>query len=162
MSNIDQKYKKLKQVASKSLQSLSSNIIVKVKDDYIVFRRYTITPTKDGYFAVRRAGDVLHEFTSSRNALAFCILEQHARIEESIHLLNEDKRIQRLEWDIVNHKHIMDTTKDNERRMLMADLVINDIAIRGDIKIKLRDTINLAKYYQQKGFDNETARTRNK
>jgi len=44
----------------------------------------------------------------------------------------------------------------------MADRVTNNIAVRGDIKIMLQNTIELAKYYQQKGFDDETARTSNK
>lgn len=160
MSNIDQSYKKFKRLATQSLQSLSSGIIVKVKNDYLVFRRYQISP-QDKLFAVQRSGVFVHEFTNSRNALAFCILEQNGRIEEAEHLLEQDKRIQRLEWDIEHRTHVLETTKDNDRRMLMADLVTNDIAVRSDIKIKLQPTIELAKYYQQKGFDNETARTRN-
>lgn len=157
-------YQKFKTLATQSLQSLSSGIIVKVKSDYIVFGRYTISPTTDGsgYYFVKRHGNDVDEFTNSRNALAYCILEYNGRIEEAQYLLGQDKRIQRLEVDIDRQSQVLKTTKNADRRMLMADLLTNNVAIRSDIKIKLNDTIELAKYYQQKGFDNETARTSNK
>lgn len=162
MATTDRNYKKFRNLAVQSLQSLSSNIIVKVKDDFVVFSRYTISPVGDGYFNLYRHGTLVHEFTNSRNALAYCILENQARIEEAFYLLEQDKRLQRLDADIDRQSQIMRTTKDEDRRMLMADRVLNNIAIRSDIKIKLNDTIDLAKYYQQKGFDDETARTSNK
>ena len=158
----DKSYKKFRNLALQSLQSLSTNIIVKVKDDFVVFSRYTISPVGDGYFNLYRHGILVHEFTNSRNALAYCILENQARILEAEHLLRQDKRLQRLDTDIDRQSQIMRTTKDDNRRMLMADKVLNNIAIRSDIKINLNDTIELAKYYQQKGFDDETARTSNK
>lgn len=157
-----QSYKKFKTLATQSLQSLSSGIIVKVKSDYIVFGRYTISPIADGYYIVKRHGTEVSEFTCSRNALAYCILEYNGRIEEAFHLLSQDRRLQRLDVDIDRQSQILKTTKDQDRRMLMADRVTNNIAVRGDIKIMLQNTIELAKYYQRKGFDNETARISNK
>lgn len=162
MATTDKNYKKFRNLALQSLQSLSSNIIVKVNDDFVVFGRYKISPTSDGYFNLYRHGTLVHEFTNSRNALAYCILENRARIEEAEHLLCQDKRLQRLDADIDRQSQIMRTTKDATRRMLMSDKVLNNIAIRSDIKIKLNDTIELAKYYQQKGFEDETARISNK
>lgn len=162
MTTTDKNYKKFRNLAVQSLHSLSSNIIVKVKDDFVVFNRYKISPVDDGYFRLYRHGTLVHDFTNSRNALAYCILENHARIEEAQHLLNSDKRIQRLEVNIDRQSHIIQTTKDADRRELMAMRLTEDVAQRGQVKIKLKGTIELAKYYQQKGFDNETARTSNK
>ena len=158
----DTSFRKLKSFTSHSLQSLSANIIVKVKDDYIVFSRYRISPTKHGYYEVFRNGTLVQEFTNSRNALAWCILEKNARIEDANDLLGQDKRIGWLELDIDRQTQIMNTTQDNDRRALMATKVTNNIHVRGDIKIKLQEQIELAKYYQQKGFDNETKRTSKK
>lgn len=162
MATTDKNYKKFRNLALQSLQSLSSNIIVKVKDDFVVFSRYKISPTSDGYFKLYRHDTLVHEFTNSRNALAYCILENRARIEEANTLLSQDKRIQRLEVDIDRQSQIIQTTKDADRRELMAMRLTENVAQRGQVKIKLNDTIELAKYYQQKGFDDETARTSNK
>lgn len=162
MATLDKSYKKLRNIALHSLQSLSSNIIVKVKDDFVVFNRYKISPTQDGYYSLYRNDTLVHEFTNSRNALAFCILENRARIEEARQLVSQDKRIQRLEVDIDRQSRIIETTKDADRRELMAMRLTQNVAERGQVKIMLQSTIELAKYYQQKGFDNETARTRNK
>lgn len=155
-------FRKLKSFTTHSLQSLSANIIVKVKDDYIVFNRYKISPTDHGYYEVYRNDTLVHEFTNSRNALAWCILEKHARIEDANSLLVQDKKIGWLELDIDRQTQIMNTTQDNDRRALMATKVTNNIHVRGDVKIKLQEQIELAKYYQQKGFNNETARTSKK
>jgi hypothetical protein len=162
MSTTDTSFRKLKSLTTHSLQSLSANIIVKVKDDYIVFNRYKISPTNNGYYEVYRNGTLIHEFTNSRNALAWCILEKNARIEDANFLLGQDKKIGWLELDIDRQTQIMNTTQDNDRRALMATKVTNNIHVRGDVKIKLQEQIELAKYYQQKGFDNETARTSKK
>ena len=161
MSTTDTSFRKLKSLTTHSLQSLSANIIVKVKDDYIVFNRYKISPTDYGY-EVYRNSTLVHEFTNSRNALAWCILEKHARIEDANSLLGQDKRIGWLELDIDRQTQIMNTTQDNDRRALMATKVTNNIHVRGDVKIKLQEQIELAKFYQQKGFNNETARTSKK
>lgn len=162
MATTDKNYKKFRNLALQSLQSLSSNIIVKVKDDFVVFSRYKISPTDDGYFSLYRHDTLVHEFTNSRNALAYCILENRGRIEEAENLLSQDKRIQRLEVDIDRQSQIIQTTKDADRRELMAMRLTENVAQRGQVKIKLQSTIELAKYYQQKGFDDETARTSNK
>lgn len=162
MSTTAQSYSKLRNVTLQSLQSLSTNIIVKIKNDFVVFGRYKISPAEDGYYNLYRNDEWVHDFTNSRNALAYCILENNARITEARHLLEQDKRLQRLAVDIDRQSQIMQTTKDTDRKTLMAHRITNSIAIRGDIKIKLRDTIDLAKYCQQKGFNNETARTSNK
>ena len=162
MSHTDTAFRKLKSLTTHSLQSLSANIIVKVKDDFIVFSRYRISPIEDGYYQVYRNSELVHDFTNSRNALAWCILEQNAQIEEANSLLGQDKRIGRLEVDIDRQTQIMNKTKDTDRRELMATKVTNNILVRGDIKIKLQEQIELAKYYQQKGFDNETARNSKK
>ena len=154
-------YKQFTKVASQTLQSLASDVIVKVKNDYIVFKSYKISQ-KDNDYTVTRDGKHVHEFTTSRNALAYCILEHNHNREEARVLLHHDRKLQNLEYEITQQSHIMNTTKDKDRRSLMAMKVTNNIAIRGDVKIKVNDQISLAKYYQQKGFDNETARTRKK
>ena len=162
MTTLDKSYNKLRNLTLQSLQSLSSNIIVKINDDFVVFDRYKISPTSDGYFTLFRNDILVHEFTNSRNALAYCILENRGRIEEAFELMWGDKRIQRLDVDINRQSHIIKTTKDEDRKELMAMRLTQDVAQRGQVKIKLKGTIELAKYYQQKGFDNETARTSKK
>ena len=154
-------YSKFKTLATQSLQNLSANVIVKVKNDYIVFDRYTITPV-DGEFKVFRHEDYVHNFTCSRNALAYCILEQNGRIGEAEYLVRQDKKLQYLQNDIEYQSHIMRTTQDKDKQELMAIKVTHNILARTEVKDRLQATIGLAKYYQQKGFDNETARVSKK
>jgi hypothetical protein len=149
---------RLQQVLEPELRVLEKNIIIADGAGVLAFKHYSIQPQQDLY-VVTKYGNFIGEFSSPQTALSWCIADKFGQ-----HTLGND--IYRLE----THKLMLQA--DLRTRTVMAARIRNiDLRENVDAKLatrkhrlehineRLTKCVNLAKYWQQRGFNNETART---
>jgi len=124
---------------------------------YEVFGKYYIIPEKSVYRVYCWATDV-GVFNSTRAALSWCIADKYAQFNLARELLETDQKLGYLTNDISVRANIGDRSKNwNFRDPIGSKLEIKIIR-KKQLEKQLTKCVNWAKYYQQRGFNNETQR----
>jgi hypothetical protein len=125
--------------------------------EYEVFGRYRIAKESVGYRVYCSLSDVgvLH---SSRSALSWCIADKFCHYNTARELLQLDNNLHYLTIDIATRSAIANNNKTADQHEIILTKLENKILQKQEIENRLAVCINWAKYYQQRGFDNETAR----
>jgi len=125
--------------------------------NYTVFGRYSIVKESLGYRVHCALTDV-GVFYSSKSALSWCIADKFKQYNVARDLMQLDNSLHHLTVDIGTRAGIGDRTKDADQREIILTKLENKILKKKEIENRLVKCVNWAKYYQQRGFDNETAR----
>ena len=125
---------------------------------YEVFGRYRITPEKPKYRVMCGATDV-GLFNSTKTALSWCIADKFQAYNLARELLETDIKLGTLTDDIATRASIADRSKNFEFRDSIGTKLETKIIHKKQLENQLAKSINWAKYIQQRGFNNETART---
>lgn len=161
MVSTDLAFRKFKNIVTDTLKKHQDNVIIKTKDDFKVFKDFTISRL-NGYYQVYRQGEFVHEFATGQNAIAYCVLAKYNKNIEAQNIVQNDNKIASLKTEIRIQEHITETTDDELRRDLMWTKMSNNEHKLESAEFKLQDMIDLAKYCQAKGFRDETSRTSKK
>ena len=73
--------------------------------------------------------------------------------------INLESELTRRENEIRSYRSFLQRSKDLTRKLIVADRLNESILRSREIKEQLNKCINSAKYWQQKGFENETSRS---
>ena len=153
-----QALKKLENIVSQDLPDLERNLIIKDGRDFIAFGHYKIQPL-DGIFRVIRWSDTVGEFSSTRLALSWCIADKYKKYSLADCIMRLSQQQNLLSADLRTRS----TLSKNIKQPLWRENVELKIQRKRQrlqhIEIQLDKCINLAKYWQLRGFNNETART---
>ena len=149
---------RVEQLALESLDLVKNNLIWQENNRYHVFGRYEMTITERGCEMVSDRHDT-HIFSSSRSALAWCIADKYQRLDVAQEIRALDQRKQMVEADIRVRSHLAQRQADAQRRESTMLKVQHRCQQLEQIKDRLDKCIGLAKYWQIRGFNNETART---
>jgi hypothetical protein len=125
---------------------------------YEVFGHYRIIPEKPGYRVVCSATDV-GVFATTRTALSWCIADKNKAYNTARELLEIDNKLNSLNNDIAIRAAIGDRSKRPEFRESIGTKLETKIIHKKQLENQLTNCVNWAKYCQQRGFNNETART---
>jgi hypothetical protein len=130
------------------------------RDDgaYEVFDRYLIVSDKPGYRVFCSATDV-GLFSSTRTALSWCIADKNKSYNLARELLEVDQKLTALGNDIASRAAIAENSKHFEFRDRVGTKLETKIIRKKQLENQLAKCVNWAKYCQQRGFNNETART---
>lgn len=126
--------------------------------EYAVFGRYIIRPGSDGYQVFCAATDV-GVFTNTRNALSWCIADKHKSYALARDLHRLDQKLGHITNDIAVRAAIGDRSIKPQFREDIEIKLEGKIILKKQLELQLAKCVNQAKYYQQRGLDNETART---
>ena len=126
--------------------------------EYEVFGKYRIIPMKPGYQVFCSATDA-GTFHSTRTALSWCIADKHQVYNLARELLETDNKLYSLNQDISSRTAVGERSKDPNFRDIIATKLESKIIHKKRLENQLTKCVDWAKYIQQKGFDNETART---
>ena len=158
--NINRAVDRLMYLVAPDLPALEKNSIVPNEDgSYDVFGQFTIRARDAHTFTVEKYNNFCGEFTSIKSALSWCIAEKYKQYNLSNSILTlETKRLVCLA-DLDVRSNLVNKFKNSEHRTI----VELKLRTRKD-RLKLLDNelskcINLAKYWQIRGFNNETVRT---
>jgi hypothetical protein len=125
---------------------------------YEVFGYYRIQPERPGYRVFCSSSDV-GVFSSTRTALSWCIADKNKSYNTARELLTVDNKLTALTQDINTRASVGDRSKNPVLRETILTKLETKIIQKKLLENQLTKCVNWAKYIQQRGFDNETART---
>ena len=140
-------------------KDITPNLIWKTDSgEYEAFGRYRIVPQRPGYRVFCSATEV-GTFHSTKTALSWCIADKHSAYNTARELLTVDNKLNALTQDINARAAIGDRSKNPELRETILTKLESKIIHKKQLENQLTKCVNWAKYIQQRGFENETART---
>ena len=146
-------------ILRQEFKDITPNLIWKDNDGvYSVFGHYQIVPEKVGYRVFCAATDV-GLFYTTRTALSWCIADKHKAYNVARELLTTDTKLQSLTQDIATRATIADRSKKFEFCDAIGMKLETKIIHKKQLENQIAKCVNWAKYIQQRGFNNETART---
>ena len=149
---------KLESWAKNEIRRNLHNMIVPVDNGgYLVFGKYHINPTKQG-FAVSNWADTIHEFSSKKAAISYCIADNNNLVNLAIRIKTLDQTQQALANDIQCRKIQCTQARRQEFYDVVDAKVLPNIVRYRAVVSELEKCVNRAKYIQTRGFHNETAR----
>ena len=126
--------------------------------EYEAFGRYRIVPQRTGYQVFCSATEV-GTFYSTRTALSWCIADKNNAYNTARELLTIDNKLNALTQDINARAAVGDRSQNPALRETILTKLESKIIHKKQLENQLTKCVDWAKYIQQKGFDNETART---
>lgn len=133
------------------------NAIIRMDEVVHAFGRYTIRKTDNGY-DVYRGATLAVIVKTSKVAISWCIADKYGKNTLARDLLNLDLEIDRKENEIVHYRHTLSSSKDDMKRMVVSDRLTQSLTRIKLAKQLLDKCLNSAKYWQLKGFNDETVR----
>ena len=135
------------------------NIIWQNDDgNYEVFGKYKIIPGKTGHQVLCWDNEV-GVFNSTRSALSWCIADKFKEYNLARELLDTDNKLGHLAQDITVRANLADRSNRPEFREAIGTKLETKIIRKKQLENQLAKCVNMAKYWQQRGFNNEIART---
>jgi hypothetical protein len=125
---------------------------------YEVFDRYQIEPLRPGY-RVRCSATDVGVFHSSRTAMSWCIADKFNQFTLAQELKDIDAKLHNIATDIAVRAAIAERSTNWDFRNEVGTKLETKIIHKKTMENQLTKCVNLAKYLQQRGFNNETART---
>jgi hypothetical protein len=126
--------------------------------DYELFGRYRIVANRPGYTVYCSATEV-GEFSSTRTAVSWCVADKYRNYNLARDILRTDTRLAAVTSDIFVRMGVASRSKRPEFRESIDTKLETKIIRKRELEQQLAKYVNLAKYLQQKGFENETARS---
>ena len=146
-------------VFRQEFRDLMPNVIWQSEDGvYQVFGRYRIQPEAQGWRVFCSATDV-GVFATTRTALSWCIADKNCAYNTAQELLTTDNKLAALTADIDTRASIGDRSRDPALREIIMTKLASKIIHKKRLENQLSKCVSWAKYVQQRGFEDETART---
>ena len=153
------KERDIERMFRQEFRDLMPNVIWQNDDGvYEVFGHYRIH-AEDRGFRVYCSGTDVGIFSSTRTALSWCIADKNGSYNTARELLTIDNKLYSLTSDIATRAAIGDRSQNPALKELILTKLESKIYIKKMLENQLANCVNWAKYCQQRGFDNETART---
>lgn len=150
---------KLQRIVGADMRSLERNLMVGDAGRYEVFGNYEIHD--HGTEAhVYHNGDLRFIASDTRSAVSWCVAERHKQHELSNEILRLDQQKHRVERDINNTRMMLPRITSTDLRSTVIDKLHVKEQVLSNVKNRLSNCINRAKYIQIRGFNDEIARTR--
>jgi len=153
------KDQEIEQLIRTELKQVMPNMIWRDDNgDYEVFGRYRIIPQQPGYEVWVHATCV-GQFNSTKTALSWCIADKYRSYNLARQLLNTDNYLGHLNNDIFVRVAVANKTKRAQLREDIETKLEPKLIRKKELEQQLAKYVSLAKYLQQRGFNNETARS---
>ena len=150
---------KLEELLSEDFESVKNNLIFSTDQGYEVFDRYTLVK-RDGVVEVKKRHSDPLFFNSTRSAVSWCVADKYNQMHLADEIIMLDQKRKRLRDDVSFSAQLTKTFRDP---VVLETALTKLDAKKGLLKtveIGLDKCVNLAKYWQLRGFNNEIERTR--
>jgi hypothetical protein len=154
--NIDREFERAFRAEFKEL--LPNTIFQNENGAYSVFEKYLIEPAHPGYRVCCSATEV-GIFNTTKTALSWCIADKFQAYNTARNILELDIKLGVISADIAARTGIAERSNKWEFRDTIGTKLETKIIRKKQVENELAKCINWAKYIQQRGFNNETART---
>ncbi|CAB4138142.1 hypothetical protein UFOVP328_335 [uncultured Caudovirales phage] len=141
------------------LRSILPNCIWRNDDgEYELFGKYRIVPNRPGY-TVYCAANAVGNFSSTKTAVSWCVADKYRAYNLAREIHTTDTRLTAIANDMFVRAGVANRSKRADFRESVDTKLETKIIRRKALENQLTKCVDLAKYLQQKGFDNETARS---
>ena len=141
------------------LRTIMPNFIWRNDDgEYELFGKYRIVANRPGYTVYCHANAV-GEFSSTKTAVSWCVADKYKNYNLAREIHNTDLRLTAVSNDVFVRAGVAGRSKRADFRESIDIKLETKIIRKKELENQLTKCINLAKYLQQRGFDNETARS---
>jgi hypothetical protein len=154
--NIDKEFERAVRAEFKEI--LPNTIFQNENGGYTVFGKYCIEPDRPGYRVFCHATEV-GIFNTTKTALSWCIADKYQAYNTARDILELDIKLGAMTRDIAARTAIAENSKQWEFRDIVGTKLETKIIRKKKVENELTKCVNWAKYIQQRGFNNETART---
>lgn len=151
--------KEFERTLHQEFKDILPNIIFKNNNgSYSVFGKYCIEPVRPGYRVYCHATEV-GIFNTTKTALSWCIADKFQAYNTARTILELDSKLGAISADIAARTTIAENSKQWEFRDTIGTKLETKIIRKKKVESELAKCVSWAKYCQQRGFNNETART---
>lgn len=135
----------------------NNNAITRSGDSISAFKYYQIVKTENHSYNIYKKNQLITTVSSSRIALAWCIYDKNCKLTDAQQLIKHENELVRRQSEMMHYRCFINSSKITETQRNITIDRLDDTKNRYHILQKYIDKyINIAKYCQQKGFDNET------
>ena len=133
------------------------NAIIDAGNSISVFGEYTIVKHSEECVVYKNKVEQV-VLNNTKNALSWCIFDKY-KIHNLKHSIMEcDRQLGYRKMEILHYVNCIKNSADEFQKGILFDRLYNSRSQAVGIKKQLDKCVNLAKYCQQKGFENETSR----
>ena len=153
------KEQKLEAWVREELKTVLPNMIwYNDSGEYELFGRYRLIKERHGYRVFCSATDV-GMFSGTKTAVSWCIADKYCDYNLARHILHTDTRLNAVNNDIYARVGAANRSKKVEFKENIDIKLEPKIIRKKQLEEQLNKYVNSAKYLQQRGFDNEIARS---
>ena len=137
----------------------NSNAILRNGDSISAFKYYRIVKTENYSYNIYKNNELTTVVGSTRIALAWCIYDKYKKSADAQQLLKLENAIIRRQSEMMHYRYFINSAKITQIQREITIDRLDDAKYRyHTLQKQIDKCINVAKYCQQKGFDNETIR----
>ena len=146
----------LNKIADELLNS-NPNAIFRNGDSIMAFADYEIVRESADEYSIYRNDYLVQTCSTCRIALTYCILDKNKMLLDAKNLVVLEDKILGRQNEMMHYRHVASSPKtDDFRREVVLTRLQSAKADYQNLQKQLTKSINVAKYCQQKGFENET------
>ena len=161
-SRVTDKASRLLQKIADNILNTNPNAIFRDGNSIMAFAEYEIVKVNIDEYKIYKDEYLVITCSSCRIALSYCILDKYKKPMDAKHLVDLEERLLTRQQEMMHYRHFVNSDKiDDVRREVALHRLDTAKYQYQSLQEQLTKSINVAKYCQQKGFDNETIRLRN-
>ena len=156
-SRVTEKASRLLNKIADELLNSNPNAIFINGDSIFAFADYEIVKESQNEYSIYRDDLLVETCSSCRIALTYCILDKNKMQMDAKHLVALEEKLLGRQNEMMHYRHVASSPKtDDFRREVVLTRLQSAKADYQNLQKQLTKSINVAKYCQQKGFENET------
>ena len=158
MNDIELERKFNRMISYKEIENLQDISIFEMsKDSYIVFKNYRIVKkSKPDVEVFLTNGDLIHSFSSMRNAICWCIFDKRGKYVLANRIITLDRSISNEEVQINVHKNLFKKATKTEDKLIFLAKLNEDKFRRNTMYQELENYVGQSDYWQKKSFKLKT------
>jgi hypothetical protein len=153
---VTEKASRLLNKIADELLNTNPNAIFRDGDSIMAFADYEIVRESANEYSIYRNDYLVETCSSCRIALSFCILDKNKMQLDAKHIVALEDKLLGRQQEMMHYRHVITSPHTDEfRREVVITRLHSAKHEYHMIQKQLTKSINVAKYCQQKGFDNE-------
>ena len=155
-SRVTEKASRLLNKIADELLNTNPNAIFRNGDSIFAFADYEIVKESANEYSIYKNDYLVQTCSTCRIALGYCILDKNKLLHDAKHLIALEDKIMGRQNEMMHYRHVASSPKTDEfRREVVLHRLDSAKADYQMLQKQLTKSINVAKYCQQKGFENE-------
>ena len=147
-------FKKLtKVIGENAMANLQDLSIYQDDEGYHLFNQYVITKKNNAFEIFAPSVIKSTVFYTLNNAVAWCIFDKRIKVSECRRILSLDNRLAGIDTDILQHQHLVKTSKNTDDKLIFLAKLGEDRYKRREMIAELDGYIQESKNWQTKRFN---------